>query len=347
MRPFLIVLTAIGISACGSNAEVTTTMSVRSVATLQNETPEETGERRSAESCTIVSRTLETAIEAHFAQHQYDIAAAEELVSGGYLIDLDADFVVDFASDVPTPTPVPGGSCDFDFEAARSTEQAAWVDRQCWLDQIAVETAVRGYTAQLGYAPESFDDITSVLPAFHDSWPSVELGPDAEIIDLIPGGCSIAGNLDVFGDMWVAAPPQCAADAWTLAWALYLTDRFDEVGVSTQHIVEDGLIEQRPYLYEVVDGGVSNVEDSGCPLMDSVDESAAQREADACAVERRTLDTASEAFFAQFARHPASIDELVEVEFLRESPDGWSLTVSESGGAVIEPLPGSRCNLAD
>lgn len=305
----------------------------------------------SPEDCSIASRTLATGIEAHYAQYGYDIGSADELVTTGLLIELDAAFVVDFAADSPTPVPVAGGACDYDFDAEldvlQADERSEWQDRECWLDQIAVEVAVRGYIAQVGVAPNSFADIADVYVDFPDGWTTVALGPDGEVVDLVDGGCSVVDNLDVFGEMWIEASPQCAVDAWTIGWALYLTDRFEDPSVSVEQLVAEGLIEERDYLYRTGPDGISDIEGSGCPSMDS-DEDVDPDESRACEIELRTIETAAEAFYAMFLRLPESVGELEREGFVRDVASAWVIEATgEAGGVDIRPVSGSRCDLPE
>ncbi len=375
MHRRLIVLVALAVSACGASTDGATTTS-DGATSAQAKTPvarvakvvgptettapgaptseagdgSQDSERRSGDDCSIVSRTLETAIEAYFAQNQYDITSAEQLVDEGYLRELDADFAIDFSPEVPAVVPVPGGPCDYDFDAQRTVEQSTWEDRQCWLDLISVDVAVRGYTAQVGEAPTSLEEISSVYPDFPTGWPNLELGANGEIIDLIEGGCTVVDNLEVFGGMWVDAPPQCAVDVWTLAWSLHLTDRYDDETVSLELLISEGLIEQRSYLYGLTAGQVSNVEGSGCPSMEPSEQDVADDAADACAVERRTLETAAEAFFAQSGGLPVSVDEMVEAGYLiPPSEAAWELraTGDELEPVSFEPIAGGRCDLGE
>lgn len=82
--------------------------------------------------------------------------------------------------------------------------------------------------------------------------------------------------------------------------------------------------------------------------MQPTEEEVAQDEADACTVDRRTVETAAEAFFASFVRHPASINELVEANYLSRAPDGLELDATgEFDGVSIQSIAGGRCDLAE
>ncbi len=87
----------------------------------ESSVPVEANRLRSFEECSIVSRTLETAIEAHFAEEQHDITSAQDLVRAGYPRELDPDFVIDFTGfelrtadglDGLSVEPLTSGRCD-------------------------------------------------------------------------------------------------------------------------------------------------------------------------------------------------------------------------------------------
>lgn len=317
--------------------------------------------RHSAEACSIALRTLDTAIEAYYAEHQRDITSADDLVTAGYLLELFDEFDIDVSGDVPRSVAVIGGPCDFDFEAQREAEAEAARLSECWLDLIALETAVRGYTAAVGAPPTSLDDLATVYDDVPTQWSHVALSPDGEVIDLVPGGCTVGDATGVFGPEWIGAAPECGVDAWTLGWALYLSGGQDVAGFGLDRLVSDGLVLPRDYRYAVADGTLADIAGSDCPSVttNETDESdeTADENSHACDVEQRALETAAEAFFATFQRDPVSIDELVDAEFLRDGTDHWMLTTApdattpetptpDASSVSFEPVPGGRCDPA-
>lgn len=167
-------------------------------------------------------------------------------------------------------------------------------------------------------------------------------------MDLVDGGCSVVGNLDVFGEMWVEAPPQCAIDAWTIAWTLHLTDRNEDPSVSAEQLIAEGLIEDRDYLYRTGPDGIGDIEGSGCPSFESDTEEVEPDERGACEIEQRTIETATEAFDATFQRLPESVGELEREDFVRNVTSAWVIEATgEAGGVDIRPVAGSRCDLAE
>lgn len=307
----------------------------------------------SAEACSIALRTLDTAIEAFYAEHQRDITSADELVTAGYLLELFDEFDIDVSADVPRSFAVVGGPCDFDFEAQREAEAEAARLSECWLDLIALETAVRGYTAAVGTPPTSLDDLATVYDDIPTEWTTVDLSPDGQVVDLVPGGCTVGDAAGVFGPEWIGAAPECGVDAWTLGWSLYLSGGQDVAGFGLDRLISDGLVLPRDYRYAVTDGSLADLAGSDCPSVTTDDpEETARADADACQVEQRTLETAAEAFFATYQRPPASIDELVDAEFLLDGTDHWVLTTApdamtpDATSMSFEPVPGGRCDPA-
>lgn len=61
---------------------------------------------------------------------------------------------------------------------------------------------------------------------------------------------------------------------------------------------------------------------------------------DECPIERKTLEIATEAFFAQYGRFPESEDELVEVELVREATGIYSV---DADTGEITRVPGVPC----
>ena len=344
-----------------STATVTSTSTVASTSVSTDTGDSQVGGgdviRLSPAECSIALRTLETAIEAYYAEHTVDITSADDLITAGYVLELFEEFDIDVSVDIPRPFAVIGGPCDYDFRADFATERATEAEaadrRGCWMDLIAAEVAARGYTVAVGAAPTSFEEIASVYDVVPTEWSTVALSPDGQIVDLVPGGCTIGDAAGVFGPEWIGAAPECGVDAWTLGWALYLSGGQDVAGFGLDRLISDGLVLPHEYRYAVTDGALADIVGSDCPSV-TTDESddTADEDSHACRVEQRTLETAAEAFFATFQRSPVSIDELVDAEFLLDGTDHWVLTTapaattSDADSLSFEPVPGGRCDPA-
>lgn len=63
-----------------------------------------------------------------------------------------------------------------------------------------------------------------------------------------------------------------------------------------------------------------------------------QGDAEACAIERRTVETAVEAYYAQLHTSPPTIDDLVDEGILAEPPPNFTVSAG-----VVMALPNGRC----
>ncbi|MGB8862098.1 MAG: hypothetical protein WCC60_22775 [Ilumatobacteraceae bacterium] len=132
----------------------------------------------------------------------------------------------------------------------------------------------------------------------------------------------------------------CRADHKTLEVAseTYFAEK-GELPASIDDLVKDGLLREAPTQFLMVPsvGRVEfvAVEGGKCAGVDFSVAAAADMgpvsDEDACAIERKTLEVASEAYAAQFGVAPASEAELVTAGFLRSEMVEYDL----QGGAVV------------
>jgi hypothetical protein len=310
-------------------------------------------EPKSASECHVEWRTIWTAIETSYAKNQFDVETLEQLVTDGVLRELPTDWtLVTNADGAPVPSALDDGACaGFDPEAEipdepattlpayppELTNPASPMGMPCYVQETALNVASNAWFDSTGVRATSQQTLIDGQ-LFDNTFDLYDIDPSGAVVQQFDGGCFLRS--EELDSPFTEYDSACFRDALGLAIA---SDMYDTLHGSFPPSLDD--LRERGYLlhdvvnYELADPSISPVGPLGCP---DVFRDAESSRSDACDIEKRTIETAVEAYFAENRVAP-TMDDLVP-DYLRELPTNYVLQ-SGVGDELPQPVvtPDGRC----
>ena len=288
-----------------------------------------------ADECAQDRHTFEVAMEAHLAREGRPPDAERELVDNGLLRTESGSYDLVDGELVR----VAGTQCDDEpMRTAKplTTDRVfgSWPDAlveqfggpDCALEQAAVMAAGQNFINREYREPETLADLEGDLdrPIVLWEWSEDRLRP------VEGSGCS---------DLDQADPARrCRAEYRTLAVAreAYLAQTRDGIEPTEDDLVTAGYLLAAPESLVVRDGVITAVPGGDCEGIELEPEPARP---DDCDSDRRTLEVAAEAYYAQRGEWPAEEIDLVTSGMLRTESAGYDLGVD----GLVVVAPGGGC----
>jgi hypothetical protein len=296
-------------------------------------------------------RTYATAIEAFFAENGYDVTSFDELVPN-LLRELPVDWtLIEGPEGVTVAVALEDGACaGYDPDTPIPDEEApptyppeltnpvSAIGTPCFIQEPALTAMSNAWFDVTGVRVTSQQELIDA-ELLGETFDLYDIDATGAVVQQFEGGCFLRSEeLDSpFSD----SDSACFRDAFGIRLATGLYNQLHDDGPPPLDVLWDrGYLLSEVVNYELVGDKMYPIGSLGCPEPSSQgNESDVER---ACAVQKRTIETAIDAYQLDTGIAPATMADLVP-GYLLEVPVDYVLGYGADGTPQPVAVPAERC----